>query len=285
MDQSNLKVQAVAEITPLLTAFHKTGEDHDQAAEDLGRSLVRWRDEYKAQGQAGSGFKALLKHLEIPRATAYRLMRRVEPDLVSHETKPFDLELTVKGLTRWVERLPDSLKDCPEEARAQLSSVLAKLERVVHGIRADADYVDRLQKDRASGKGRCLPAPSRRRSLPVSKRSPLTQDRLDRASVGVIAAYSGDQREFVFRDQGHRVVTEVLAADLARLDGPPKKSSVQSGGSAGGAGAVTRIDTAEVETHCVAPSRTEGGTQETQHMTNQTPANTSHVELSFREAA
>jgi hypothetical protein len=86
----NIELAAEQEITPLFQSYQKAGKDQKQASEQLGRSLLRWRDQYKAQGQAGDGFKALLERLNIPRATAYRLITRADPNSVSLETKADD---------------------------------------------------------------------------------------------------------------------------------------------------------------------------------------------------
>ena len=144
---TNLEVQALAELTPLIVTFQKTGEEHARAGDELGSALIRWRDAYKAQGQAGAGFKALLARLDIPRATAYRLMDRVGGNLVSDETKQefAELRLTVTSLERWARKLPDSLKDCPGETVARLRDVQAKVTRVLDGIEADAAHIRRVE--------------------------------------------------------------------------------------------------------------------------------------------
>jgi hypothetical protein len=83
-----IEAQAEQEIAPLFQSYQKAGGDRKQAGEQLGRCLLRWRDEYKAQGSHdGDGFKALLVRLGIPRGSAYRLIRRVDPYFVSSETR------------------------------------------------------------------------------------------------------------------------------------------------------------------------------------------------------
>jgi hypothetical protein len=82
------EVQAEQEIALLFQSYQNAGEDRRRAGEELGRSLLIWRERYKAQGNhGGDRFKPLLLRLGIPRATAYRLMRRADPSFVSPETK------------------------------------------------------------------------------------------------------------------------------------------------------------------------------------------------------
>jgi hypothetical protein len=57
-----------------------------------------------------------------------------------------------------------------------------------------------------------------RARIEVSARSPLTQDRIDDATIGVIAKYEGPQLVFLW-GQNHKVVTETLAANLAGMKG------------------------------------------------------------------
>lgn len=144
----NIELEAEQEIAPLFQTYLKRCEDRKHAGEQLGRSLLRWRDEYKAQGShGGDGFKALLARLNIPRATAYRLIRRVDPNLVSSETKEeIKLKLTVAGLTRWAERLPDKPgKGLEAQTLTQLRNVRTKLDRVLAGIEANAVYIRRAE--------------------------------------------------------------------------------------------------------------------------------------------
>jgi hypothetical protein len=83
-----MEVEAAAEILPLFLEFQKADRDRQRAGLDLGRSLLNWRERYKAQGsRTGAGFKKMLDRLGVPRATAYRLMKKADPNLVSRETK------------------------------------------------------------------------------------------------------------------------------------------------------------------------------------------------------
>ena len=108
-----IEEQAEQELGPLVESYREASDDQRLASDELGRCLLKWRDEYKAQGRAGDGFKALLARLNIPRATAYRLMKLAgDSDSVSRETK-FNLERTVKGLSRLAEKLPDSFHYLP----------------------------------------------------------------------------------------------------------------------------------------------------------------------------
>jgi hypothetical protein len=82
------EVEAIREIQPLYAAYQKTDTDRQSAGMELGRSLLRWREQYKAQGsRSGKGFNTLLDRLEIPKATAYRWMRKADPNFVPCETK------------------------------------------------------------------------------------------------------------------------------------------------------------------------------------------------------
>src|SRR5690242_238247 len=88
--QAALEVEAAAEILPSFVQFQKADSDRRRAGLALGRSLLSWCDRYKSQGsRTGGGFKKMLDRLGVPRATAYRLMRKAGPDtnLVSRETK------------------------------------------------------------------------------------------------------------------------------------------------------------------------------------------------------
>jgi hypothetical protein len=190
------------EIAPLLARYGAADAERKSAGLELGRCLLKWREEYKAQGQAGNGFQALLARMKIPRATAYRLIRAAAPNFVSPETK-FNLKLTVARLSVWAKKLPQSLKTCPEETLAQLRDIQIRVNQLL----ADADHIRRAE----SGKSCRRKAPLR-----VSRRSPITQDKLDCAMVGIIE----DQLCFAFVPHLHRVLPGSLAAHLAQLEAP-----------------------------------------------------------------
>lgn len=199
--EAAFEVLAEQEIAPLFQSYQRAGNGVRRVGEELGRSLLRWRDEYKRQGCAGEGFKALLHRLNIPRASAYRLIRRADPNLVSVETQ-FDLKRTVNRLSLCAKKLPDGLKDAPEETLAQLIDVQTKVKRLLD----DAYHIRRIE----SGKR------PHRRVLSISRRSHITQEQLDRATVGVIADYCGEQLCFAFAQ--YRIFPETLADNLARFD-------------------------------------------------------------------
>lgn len=77
------------EVQPIYQSYRQADGQREVAGRQLGSVLLKWHGTYKAQGsRSGGGFDALLKRLDIPRATAYRCMHRVDPDyFVSCDTK------------------------------------------------------------------------------------------------------------------------------------------------------------------------------------------------------
>jgi hypothetical protein len=157
------------ELRPLFAEYRQAYVEREQAALELDRCLLKWRNEYKRQGRAGQGFRALLSRLKIPSATAYRLIQAADPNFVSSETK-FDLERILGGLCRWSKKLPNGLKDCSDEVLEQLKNVQAELkdaEARITKLISDAERVRRTESSICAG----LPLSNRRKPIRVNIRA------------------------------------------------------------------------------------------------------------------
>jgi hypothetical protein len=91
----------------------------------LGKSLLKWRDEFSAQGNRdGKGFAALLDRIGFPRATAYRHIERYENVyLVSDKANE----------TKSLPPKPRS-KPAPVLIEATATDATACMQQVTHGL-------------------------------------------------------------------------------------------------------------------------------------------------------
>jgi hypothetical protein len=79
---------AAAEVRAVYDSYSSAEGQRQITGRQLGVVLLKWHAIYKAKGnRCGGGFHALLKQLQISKPTAYRWMRRVNPDFVSADTK------------------------------------------------------------------------------------------------------------------------------------------------------------------------------------------------------
>lgn len=146
-------VDADFEIRPLFVRYRDAYVERERAGLELGRCLLKWRDQYAAQGRAEEGLKALLKRVKIPRSTAYRLMQGADPNFVSSEAK-FDVRRILAGLCRWSKKVPNGLKDCSDETLDQLKDVQAELKAAqsrINKLISDAEHIRRTKSSTCAG--------------------------------------------------------------------------------------------------------------------------------------
>jgi hypothetical protein len=153
----SLLEQAVSELTPLYKtftqadkSFWRARETHRSAAEQreaarvaLGTSLLKWREKYYAPGShGGKGFAAVLDRAGIPKATAYRYIKRLtqNADLGSNETRLLPSAKPTKRLKPVPAVIDDNGRATAEALMKQVDCALDSLAALDPAARNPSDY-------------------------------------------------------------------------------------------------------------------------------------------------
>jgi len=155
---SEMRREAFRELQPLFVKYRQANKNILNAKEkrltavaELRAALIKWRDQFTAQGsRTGGGFEAVLKQLGIPKTTAYRHL-----NLVPSGTKSLTASKPAKRRPKAASAILENIEATASDKRRLAELFIEATEQVGSDIESlcaveqNALALDRLQFEKA----------------------------------------------------------------------------------------------------------------------------------------